>query len=163
MERGLSGWTAAGHALESGEVDVDARSFEPDIRQGLTIDTDEVVSLLDTPSAFTLVDARDASRFRGESEPIDPVAGHIPGASNLPFTDLLDDRGSFLPLEELRERFANVLGDDASNWAVMCGSGVTACHLAVAAVLAGVEEPKLYTGSWSEWIRDPERPISTGE
>ena len=146
------------------ETDVDARSFEPDVRHGVTLSTGQIAERIGASSDFTLVDARDASRFRGESEPIDPVAGHIPGAVNLPFIDLLDDEGGFLPPQELRERFASVIGDDDdTSWAVMCGSGVTACHLAIAAAVAGRAEPLLYTGSWSEWIRDPERPISTGE
>ena len=163
LERGLAGWLAAGHLLESGATEVDARLFEPHLRKGLTLSTEQVAQRTAAPSEFTLLDARDSSRFRGENEPIDAVAGHIPGARNLPFTDLLDDEGGFLPPDELRERFASLVGDDdEASWAVMCGSGVTACHLAVAAAVAGLPEPRLYTGSWSEWIRDPSRPISTG-
>ena len=163
LERGFAGWTAEGRPLERGQVDLDACDFVPAVREDVTIGTDEVAALVESASDLTLVDARDSSRFRGENEPIDPVAGHIPGAVNLPFTDLLDDEGRFLAPQKLRERFASVLRDnDASNWAVMCGSGVTACHLAIAAVVAGCAEPLLYVGSWSEWIRDPERPISTG-
>ncbi len=162
LERGLGGWTEQGHALQSGEVDVETQTYEPDVRTDVTVSTEQVVAHLDAASEFTLVDARDRSRFRGENEPIDPVAGHIPGAVNLPFTDLLDEQGGFLGPQDLRRKLAGVLGEDGeSNWAVMCGSGVTACHLAIAAAVAGYAEPRLYAGSWSEWIRNPERPIST--
>ncbi len=164
LERGISGWTTDGHPLESGDVEVDACRFEIDVRHGITIGTEQLAERIAAPTDFALVDARDRSRYRGESEPIDPVAGHIPGAVNLPFSDLLDDEGGFLPVEELRSRLAEVIGsDDSMRWAVMCGSGVTACHLAIASAVAGRAEPLLYTGSWSEWIRDPTRPISTGE
>ncbi len=164
LERGIGGWTADGHPLESGEVNVEARRFEPDVRRGMTIGTEQLAERIAVPTDFALVDARDASRYRGENEPIDPVAGHIPGAVNLPFGDLLDDEGGFLPVEDLRSRIADVVGsDDQASWAVMCGSGVTACHLAIAAAVAGRAEPLLYAGSWSEWISDPTRPISTGE
>ena len=162
LERGLAGWAAEGHTLESGDVEVDPRRFRPGISRSMTLSTEQVAARMERPSDFTLVDARDRSRFRGEREPIDPVAGHIPGTVNLPFTELLDAEGGFLTREELRHRFASVIGDEA-NWAVMCGSGVTACHLALAAAVAGLDEPRLYAGSWSEWIRDPQRPVSTGE
>ena len=164
LERGLSGWTADGRGLESGETEVEPRSFIPEPRTGVTISTEQLAERMAEPSGFLLVDARDAARFRGEVEPIDPVAGHIPGALNIPFTDLIDAEGGFLSVPELRERFAQVHahGNEVP-WAVMCGSGVTACHLAVAAAVAGYPEPLLYVGSWSEWIRDAARPISTGD
>jgi thiosulfate/3-mercaptopyruvate sulfurtransferase len=107
-----------------------------------------------------LLDARAADRFAGLVEPIDPVAGHIPGARNLPFEQLLSPDGRFLPATALRKRFADILdGVSPSSVVAMCGSGVTACHLLVAMEAAGLEGAKLYPGSWSEWIRDPSRPI----
>lgn len=164
LDRGLSGWTSLGHALEAGDVVVEASSYRPKVREDVTITTDEVMNGLASASNFLLADARDARRFRGEIEPIDPVAGHIPGAVNLPFVELLDEEGGFRAPAELGERLTHVLGsDDGSSWAVMCGSGVTACHLAIAAVAAGRTEPLLYVGSWSEWIRDPERPVGREE
>jgi thiosulfate/3-mercaptopyruvate sulfurtransferase len=110
-----------------------------------------------------LYDARDATRFRGELEPIDRVAGHIPGANNLPYAVSLGADGRWKSVVELEELWRGVLGDDRTkHWAVMCGSGVTACHLALSAVEAGYTDPRLYAGSWSEWIRNPARPIGLG-
>ena len=112
--------------------------------------------------ARKLFDARAPERFRGEVEPIDPVAGHIPGAVNLPFAANLRD-GRFLAPAELRERFARALGDTAPQDAIVyCGSGVTACHDLLAFARAGLPIPRLYAGSWSEWITDPARPVERG-
>jgi len=112
---------------------------------------------------FNLLDARDAARYRGEQEPIDPVAGHVPGALNAPFTEFVTSEGTWRPLAEREVLLGKVLGEDREvAWSVMCGSGVTACHLAISGMEAGYHEPRLYVGSWSEWIRDPERPIGTG-
>jgi thiosulfate/3-mercaptopyruvate sulfurtransferase len=109
------------------------------------------------------MDARTPERFRGEAEPIDPVAGHIPGAINLPLQQNLDADGSFKPAARLREIYTEALGARApADVAAMCGSGVTACHNLLAMELAGLYGGRLYAGSWSEWIRDPERPIATG-
>ena len=110
-----------------------------------------------------LVDARDRQRFLGEQEPIDPVAGHIPGSVNAPFSDFVSGDGTWRPLAERAALLEAVLGSDREAvWSVMCGSGVTACHLAISGLEAGFREPRLYVGSWSEWIRDPDRPIGTG-
>ncbi len=110
-----------------------------------------------------LVDARAADRFRGENETLDPVAGHIPGAVNVPFMGNVGADGRLLPEPELRARLAGALGDhDPAAIVAMCGSGVTACHLLWAMEAAGLEPGRLYAGSWSEWIRDPARPVATG-
>ena len=94
-------------------------------------------------------------------EPIDPVAGHIPGSLNLPYDACLDTDGFWRSGDDLRGRLSEVLGNDVdAPWTVMCGSGVTACHLAISGLLAGYREPRLYVGSWSEWIRDPSRPVA---
>jgi thiosulfate/3-mercaptopyruvate sulfurtransferase len=107
-----------------------------------------------------IFDARAPERFRGEVEPIDPVAGHIPGAQNLPFAANLRD-GRFLPPAELRARFDAALAGTAPEAAVTyCGSGVTACHNVLAFAHAGLPLPRLYAGSWSEWITDPSRPVA---
>jgi thiosulfate/3-mercaptopyruvate sulfurtransferase len=111
--------------------------------------------------AITLLDARDPARFAGEVEPIDPVAGHVPGAHNRPFNFSLDDRGRFLEPEDLRADFharLETLGPEAV--VHMCGSGVTACHNLFAMELAGLAGSRLYPGSWSEWIRDPQRGVA---
>ena len=110
-----------------------------------------------------LIDARAAERFAGKVEPIDAVAGHIPGAVNHPFSLNLNAQGRFLPAAELRRRWQERLGTTApQNVTVMCGSGVTACHNLLAMEIAGFSGAKLYAGSWSEWIRDPERPVAQG-
>jgi thiosulfate/3-mercaptopyruvate sulfurtransferase len=113
--------------------------------------------------ALQLMDARTAERFRGEAEPIDPVAGHIPGAMNLPLQDNLNQDGSFKSKEALQTLYAEALaGRDPDSIVAMCGSGVTACHNLLAMELAGLHGGRLYAGSWSEWIRDPLRPVATG-
>lgn len=107
-----------------------------------------------------VIDVRDAYRYNGESEPIDLVAGHIPGAVNIPFSGNLNENGSFLPPEELLNRYKTVLeGKDPGNIIVHCGSGVTACHTILAMDIAGLDIPKLYVGSWSEWSRT-DRPVA---
>jgi thiosulfate/3-mercaptopyruvate sulfurtransferase len=110
-----------------------------------------------------LVDARSADRFAGENETIDPVAGHIPGARNHPFLRNVDSRGRFVPASELRERWRATLGNAATSRAIaMCGSGVTACHNLLALEVAGLSGARLYAGSWSEWIRNQDRPVERG-
>ena len=106
---------------------------------------------------LSLIDARAETRFRGLEEPIDPVAGHIPGAQCYPFQENLDASGHFLPAAELSRRFGALSKQDVVNY---CGSGVTAAHNILAMVHAGLPEPALYPGSWSEWIQDSERPVA---
>ena len=106
-----------------------------------------------------LVDARNAERFRGEVEPVDPVAGHIPGAVNVPTGANLDESGRFRSADELAEVYAQATGQEV---AAYCGSGVTAAHDVLAMAVAGIDAA-LYPGSWSEWVADPERPVATGE
>jgi thiosulfate/3-mercaptopyruvate sulfurtransferase len=122
----------------------------------------ELTARLQDPR-FSLVDARAAERFAGTVEPIDAIAGHVPGAANHPFAENLAPDGRFLPAAELRRRWLKRLGDTPpSNVAAMCGSGVTACHNLLALEVAGLAGAKLYAGSWSEWIRDSSRPIARG-
>ena len=112
--------------------------------------------------AICLVDARTPERYRGKNEPIDPVAGHIPGAVNRPFQSNLDSKGFFLSPEVLRNQFKTLIGNKNPQQVVhMCGSGVTACHNLLAMEVAGLTGSKLYPGSWSEWIRNKNRSIST--
>ena len=111
---------------------------------------------------WTLVDGRASDRFRGENETIDPVAGHIAGALNAPFQANLGDDGRFLEPAALQRRFGALLADAAGKPVVCyCGSGVTAAHNVLAMVHAGMPEPALYPGSWSEWITDPGNPVAT--
>jgi thiosulfate/3-mercaptopyruvate sulfurtransferase len=114
--------------------------------------------------AVKLLDARGRDRFRGENETLDSKAGHIPGAKPAPYTENIDARGRFLSPEQLAERFQKLLGDaPAENAVLYCGSGVTAAHNALAMAVAGLGTPRLYAGSWSDWITDPARPIATGD
>ena len=108
-----------------------------------------------------VIDARTAVRYAGEQEPIDPVAGHIPGALNFPYEANLDATGRFLDAGSLRSRFAPFV-DQPGSVVHMCGSGVTACHNLLAMEIAGISGSRLYAGSWSEWVRDPGNPVSTG-
>jgi thiosulfate/3-mercaptopyruvate sulfurtransferase len=125
--------------------------------------TAEVTDLVRGRTRGLLVDARGPTRYRGDEEPIDPVAGHVPGAINLPFAGNLAQDGRFSSPAVLRQRFEAALGDTPAERAVfMCGSGVTACHDLLAMELAGMKGARLYAGSWSEWIRDPSRPVAKG-
>ena len=110
-----------------------------------------------------IVDARAAERFRGDIEPLDSVAGHIPGALNRPFKSNLDESGRFKPAETLAREFRDLLGWQAAEEVVhQCGSGVTACHNLLAMEAAGLPGTILYPGSWSEWSADPTRPVARG-
>ncbi len=109
-----------------------------------------------------VIDSRDPARYAGQIEPIDSVAGHVPGAVNLLFNDNLDADGRFRPADELQTRFAPIVGDDTRP-IVYCGSGVTACHNALAMEHAGLRLPRVYVGSWSGWTADSERPVATGD
>ncbi len=108
----------------------------------------------------TVIDVRDAYRYNGESEPIDLVAGHIPGAINIPFTENLDDKGHFLSPERLRTKYSELLEGKPNSLIVHCGSGVTACHTILALAYAGFDIPSLYVGSWSEWSRREGKAIA---
>lgn len=164
LDGGLDAWRREGNELCSGPELVVRKNFVARPRAELVLTTRE---LAENPAAIAemrLIDARDAERFRGELEPIDPVAGHIPGSINLPLTESLNDDGTWKTRRSLEALWGKVLGPDkAQAWAVMCGSGVTACHLALSGLRAGYAEPRVYVGSWSEWIRDPARPIAQGE
>ena len=164
LNGGFSAWLAEGERTESGETQLEARTFEGTPRHDLVMTTEELLAAGEAISEKYLLDARDSGRFRGEFEPIDPVAGHIPGARNLPLSESLNADGRFKDAVELRNLWTAVLGPDAATqWVAMCGSGVTACHLALSGIEAGRAEPRVYVGSWSEWIRDPDRPIAAGD
>ncbi len=164
LDGGWSGWLAQG-----GPVDRSAPAARPRPPYAGEFDAASVVgsdALRDNieQGDWLLVDVRAAERFRGEIEPIDPVAGHIPGAVNIPLTDNLDDGGFFRGDDEIRRIYAPLLAQyPAERQVYMCGSGVSACQPLLALHKAGLGIPRLYAGSWSEWIRDPERPIATGD
>ncbi len=164
LNGGLQAWQAAG-----GDLDVSDVGFGPAVEWqesprlvGGRVNADEVevnIRLQD----FLVVDARAAGRFSGEDAAMDPVAGHIPGAVNRPFTENLSEGAQFKSADSLREEFASLFGVRPSSEVVaQCGSGISACHNLLAMEIAGLKGAKLYSGSWSEWISDPSRPVATG-
>ena len=161
LDGGIAAWQAAAYQLESGAVNVKPMPVvDFTLRKDLVVSTSELVSQLEGDQVV-LADARDRERFAGEVEPIDRVAGHIPGSVNYPYTLNLTSNGVFKPVDDLREGLLALTENQQSRELVhMCGSGVTACHNIFAAELAGMKESKLYVGSWSEWIQDPSRPIN---
>jgi len=164
LDGGLAQWQAIGMPTEGGDRNSSATGFNARVREGLVLGTQELAEDVAAIPELNLLDARDAARFCGESEPIDPVAGHIPGAINLPFAEFVNEDGTWRSLSERAALLESAIGTDRSvGWSVMCGSGVTACHLAISGLEAGFQEPRLYVGSWSEWIRDPRRPIAAAD
>lgn len=166
LDGGWQAWLQAGLPLQaSSPQTVEAVAFHgsPDWRQVVTSEMVEQ-GLRDDSGALQLMDARTRERFRGDAEPIDPVAGHIPGALNMPLQDNLKSDGSFRSADALRDDYTDALGERPAGTVVaMCGSGVTACHNLLAMELAGLHGARLYAGSWSEWIRDSRHPVATGD
>jgi thiosulfate/3-mercaptopyruvate sulfurtransferase len=162
LDGGLAAWQALALPTESDAPPSRPARFVPRrVAAEAWVDSDAILELQEHGNI--LVDARAAPRFRGEQEPIDPVAGHVPGARNWPFSNSLDRDGRFRNPSELRRELCTLLGARPAREVIaMCGSGVTACHLLLAMAVAGLEPGRLYAGSWSEWIRDPARPIRTG-
>ncbi|HKT86206.1 MAG TPA: sulfurtransferase [Novosphingobium sp.] len=162
LDGGKAAWTAAGLPLETGVPPQpqpgDFTAAEP--LAGAPVSAAEVLADIGHGAAQVL-DARDPARFRGDPNPLDPVSGHIPGARNRFFRDNLDSEGRFLPAGELAAEFNALLQGKPA--VLQCGSGVTACHNALAMEIAGLRGARLYPGSWSEWISDPARPVATGE
>jgi thiosulfate/3-mercaptopyruvate sulfurtransferase len=162
LDGGFAAWETAGLPVERAPPAVAARRYE-----AARPTRDSVVATSELAAAQAsgdlLVDARAAPRYRGEQEPIDPKAGHVPGARNRPFSANVTPAGTFRPPAELRAELTDLLcGRSPDRLIAMCGSGVTACHLLLALDVAGLHGGRLYAGSWSEWIRDPGRPINTG-
>jgi thiosulfate/3-mercaptopyruvate sulfurtransferase len=159
LDGGLQAWQAMGGGLETGAAPApEPVRFEAGTPRVAAVDTRGVAAIVLGAREGRLVDARNSQRYHGENEPIDPVAGHIPGAGNLPYPGNLDRQGLFLAPEELRQRFGSLSGDPREV-VHYCGSGVTACHNFLAMEHAGLHGSRLYPGSWSEWIRDPARPV----
>lgn len=163
LDGGLPAWKAAGGDVASGPVPAPAPAhFEllPPLAQLAT--TAEIAGALGRPG-LTLIDARAAARFRGETEPLDPVAGHIPGALNRPFGQSVMPDGRFKPAAELRTEFDQLLGGrDPASVVHHCGSGVSAIPNLLAMEIAGLGRGRLYAGSWSEWCNTPGLPVAQG-
>jgi thiosulfate/3-mercaptopyruvate sulfurtransferase len=163
LDGGIDAWREAGHALETGASETEGLAVEPVARMDLepapqmVVDVDAVMARSDRS---VLIDARSAERFAGESEPLDPRAGHIPGAINHPWAGNLV-AGAMASDATLKERFAGAMSADEI--IAYCGSGVTACHDLLALAIAGRDDGKLYVGSWSDWCSDPRRPASSSK
>jgi len=166
LDGGLPAWTAAGLATETGPPTPPVARSQPGDFTGApgrmpTLDANAAAALAEDP-AGVLLDARQGERYRGESEPIDPRAGHIPGARHRSTRDNLDADGRFLGAAALTRAFAALGATPQASVGAYCGSGVTAAHEVLALELAGVRAA-LYPGSWSEWSSDPDRPVQTGD
>ena len=163
LDGGLQAWQAAGGAVSSGEEPSHFQSsFFLGREKATLVATKTVAAQLDRPGQ-TLIDARAPARFRGEVEPLDPVAGHIPGALNRPFSQNLTADGKFKPAQQLRAEFASLLaGRDPASVVHHCGSGVSALPNLLAMEIAGLGRAGLYAGSWSDWCGDPSRPVVRG-
>ncbi len=160
LDGGFAAWTAEGRPVSMDEpAPQRAAAFIPQPRPGMVVVAADVSAALRRGEA--LVDVRGAERFAGKSEPLDAVAGHVPGAVNLPYLENLDATGRFRAPSELAALWRARAGAEAGRAPIcMCGSGVTACHGLLALEAAGVPGGRLYAGSWSEWIRDPSRPVA---
>lgn len=162
MNGGWQRWQTNGLPLRAGLEKRQPRLFRARMRPDLVVDS-AAIEAARHDRGMRIFDVRSSERFRGENEPIDPVAGHIPGAISAPYTDNLKADGSFLEPAALRTRFNALLGDIPAEKAIFyCGSGVTAAQSVLALAHAGLGEAKLYAGSWSEWITDPDRPVASG-
>lgn len=164
LDGGLADWTAMGGAVHQGPEATHFQSnftLHPPLRQ--LVSATEVHQQLQQAAAQTIIDARAPARYRGDIEPLDPVAGHIPGALNRPFTENIALDGRFKPKELLRAEFEQLLGGHAPETVVhQCGSGVSALPNLLAMEIAGFAPTKLFAGSWSEWCSQPDRPVAKG-
>lgn len=159
LNGGYRGWAEAGHPVSADDPEVKPGDFIAHPGRLPILDAEGAAELA---TAGVLLDARAAERYRGDQEPVDPVAGHIPGARNAPTSGNIGVDGRFLPPELLRERFAQLGATDALDVGAYCGSGVTAAHEILALSLAGIPAA-LYVGSWSDWVTDPSNPVATGD
>lgn len=162
LDGGWAKWIREGRPVTSGDEARRPAVFVATPRPNLRVDLTDVAARIGDADTL-LVDARGPERFEGQSEPLDRIAGHIPGAANHFYKWNLADDGTMLPPEQLRENFTHLLGRRSPARTVMyCGSGVSACHNLLAMAHAGLDGTPLYPGSWSEWSGDPARPVETG-
>ena len=162
LDGGFAKWIAEARETTSGRERRQERRFEGQPRPDMTLDATDVAQVMNNPG-WRLLDARAPERYRGDVEPIDRVAGHIPGAANHFFQSNLAHGGTFRSPDDLRSALRDSVGDvQVDHIVCYCGSGVTACHNLLALEHAGLHGAKLYPGSWSEWSADPARPVETG-
>jgi thiosulfate/3-mercaptopyruvate sulfurtransferase len=159
LDGGIEAWIDAGHALTTEPAAHPVATWTPGEPLDDVVGTDEVMAM--PRGSALLLDARAGERYRGEAEPIDPRAGHVPGAHSAPWAANLGSDGRFLPATELRARYST-LGAGARPTIAYCGSGLNAAHDLLALELAGIRGARLYEGSWSDWSSDPSRPVATG-
>lgn len=163
LDGGLPGWMRQKLPMTAELPVIKPAQFIPRPQDAMWADAAEVDQARQD-AARLVIDARPEQRFRGEQEMLDKVAGHIPGSINWTFEENIDFDGTYLPADELREAYLELLNDRPPQEVIhTCGSGVTACHNVLAMEIAGLPGSKLYPGSWSEWITDPSRPVATGE
>lgn len=156
LDGGWAAWQKANAPVSDAAVHIEEKTFTANLQGHLAVGVETIATYYDDED-FCLIDARASERYRGEEEPIDPVAGHIPSALNLPYMENLNGDGLWKSPEELKERFADV-GEKGPVF--YCGSGVTACHNILAIKHAGLGDARLYAGSWSDWILDEEREVA---
>jgi len=163
VDGGLDALIKAELPMFSGiEKPIDTSAYPVTTWQLPTVTIEEVAAAVKDPGRL-VIDVREAYRYRGEKEPIDLIAGHIPGAVNIPYLNNLTPDGNFKPSGELAEEYSKAIGPrDSDDVIVHCGSGVTACHTLLALEQAGIQGANLYVGSWGEWSRRDDRPIATG-
>jgi thiosulfate/3-mercaptopyruvate sulfurtransferase len=161
LDGGWPAWREAGYPTETGTPSLPQMSFTPAPHPEMVVDADTVEQLRRDPRAL-LLDARANERFEGQIEPIDPQAGHIPGARSAPYVGNLRDDGRMKSADQLRDRYLALGADTADQVVCYCGSGVTAAHDIFALHLAGRTDALLYEGSWSDWSGDRSRPVATG-
>ncbi len=160
LNGGMKQWDLQGFPLDQENVEYAAGNFSGTANMEWLVDIGTVQTELEA-NRITLIDARAADRFTGRDKNTDPVPGHIPAAHNLPFSGNLASSGLFETADVINQRFANIIQDQPlTNVVNMCGSGVTACHNLLAQAIAGIPPTKIFIGSWSQWIRDPSRPVS---
>ncbi len=160
LDGGFAAWQGAGLPTGKGSEATGSRNFTANFRPELVASAAQVRAMVE--NGGIIVDSRTADRYRGENEKIDRIAGHIPTARSIPYTGNVDSDGRFLPDRQLAARFSGLPSGSADDVVFYCGSGVTAAHNVLAFVHARSRFPKLYAGSWSEWINDPSNPIATG-
>ncbi len=157
LDGGFAAWQAAGYPISTDIPTPQPGQFTPQVRSPLVVDIDTVKQRKDLPSV-ALVDSREGDRYRGEREPIDPIAGHIPGAVNLPWQEVTTAEGFAQPVALQQDRWRSLANREEI--LVYCGSGVTACVNLLSLELAGLTNGKLYAGSWSDWCSYPDLPVA---
>jgi thiosulfate/3-mercaptopyruvate sulfurtransferase len=159
LDGGWQAWVNQGYAVRGGTESRSTCGFSPQPRNDMIVSAEDVDKMRQDPE-YRVLDARAADRYRGENETIDPIPGHIPGAVSAAYAGNLNPDGTFMEKDKLKARYERLIGDVPTQRVVCyCGSGVTATHDILAMVMAGMGEAKLYAGSYSEWIADPQRPV----